>query len=64
MMLVYLPEQRQLSASDMVLPGAFEPVFAAGYWDELARVVRREGLAVERVFAEHLPATPWGDRGR
>ena len=64
MMLVYLPEQRLLYASDVVLPDAFEPVFAASYWEELARVVRREGLAVERVFAEHLPATPWGDRAR
>jgi glyoxylase-like metal-dependent hydrolase (beta-lactamase superfamily II) len=64
MMLVYLPEQRLLYASDVVLPDAFEPVFAAGYWEELARVVKREGLTVERVFAEHLPPTPWGDRAR
>jgi hypothetical protein len=41
-----------------------EPVFAAGYWAELGRVVRREGASVERVFAEHLPATAWGDRAR
>jgi len=64
MMLVYLPEQRLLYASDAAVPDAFEPVFAAGYWAELARVVRREGLAVERVFAEHLPVTSWGDRAR
>lgn len=64
MMLVYLPEHGLLYASDVVVPDAFEPVFAAGYWAELARVVRREGLTVERVFAEHLPPTPWGDRGR
>jgi hypothetical protein len=53
-----------LYASDVVLPDTFEPVFAAGYWAELGRVVRREGLSVERVFAEHLPATAWGDRAR
>jgi glyoxylase-like metal-dependent hydrolase (beta-lactamase superfamily II) len=64
MMVVYLPDQRLLYASDVVLPDAFEPVFAAGYWEELARVVKREGLTVERLFAEHLPATPWGDRAR
>jgi len=64
MMLVYLPAQRLLYASDAVVPDAFEPVFAAAYWTELARVVRRDGLPVERVFAEHLPATPWGDRAR
>ena len=44
-----------LYASDVVLPDTFEPVFAAGYWAELGSVVRREGLSVERVFAEHLP---------
>jgi len=64
MMLVYLPDQRLLYASDVVVPDAFEPVFAAGYWEELARVVKRDGLTVERLFAEHLPATPWGDRAR
>ena len=64
MMLVYVPEQRLLYASDVVLPDAFEPVFAAGDWEELARIVKRQGLAVERVFAEHLPATTWGDRAR
>jgi hypothetical protein len=64
MLLVYLPEQRLLYASDVVVPDAFEPVFAAGYWAELGRVVRREGLAVERVFAEHLLARPWGDGAR
>jgi hypothetical protein len=64
MLLVYLAAQRLLYASDVVLPDAFEPVFAAGYWAELGRVVRREGPSVERVFAEHLPATAWGDRAR
>ena len=53
-----------LYASDVVLPDTFEPVFAAGYWAELGRVVRREGLSVERVFAEQLPATAWRDRAR
>jgi hypothetical protein len=61
MMLVYLPEHRLLYASDVVVPDAFEPVFTAAYRAELARVVRREGIAVARVFAEHLPAAPWGD---
>jgi hypothetical protein len=32
MLLVYLPAQRLLYASDVVLPDTFEPVFAAGYW--------------------------------
>lgn len=64
MLVVYLPAQRLLYASDVVLPDAFEPVFVAGYWAELERIVRREGLSVERVFAEHLPATAWGDRAR
>jgi glyoxylase-like metal-dependent hydrolase (beta-lactamase superfamily II) len=64
MMLVYWPEERLLYASDVVVPDAFEPVFTAAYWAELASIVKREGIAVERVFAEHLPATPWGDRAR
>ena len=64
MMLVYLPEHRLLYASDVVVLDAFEPVFAAAYWAELASVVKREGIAVERVFAEHLPVTPWADRAR
>jgi len=64
MMLVYLPAQRLLYASDVAVPDAFEPVFAAAYRAELARVVRREALAVERVFTEHLPVTPWGDHAQ
>jgi glyoxylase-like metal-dependent hydrolase (beta-lactamase superfamily II) len=64
MMLVYLPAQRLVYASDVVVPDAFEPVFAAAYRAELARVVRREALAVERVFTEHLPVTPWGDHAQ
>jgi hypothetical protein len=28
---------------------------------ELVRLVQREGLDVERVFSEHLPATPWAE---
>ena len=61
MLLVWMPARRLLYASDVVVPDAFEPVFASAYRAELARIVRREGLDVERVFAEHLPATAWGD---
>jgi hypothetical protein len=42
-----------------VVPDGFEPVFAAAYRTELARIVRREGLDVGRVFGEHLPAAAW-----
>jgi len=40
------------------------PALVRSVGAELASVVKREGIAVERVFAEHLPATPWGDRAR
>jgi hypothetical protein len=59
MMLAWLPERRLLYASDVLVPDAFEPVFTAAYKAELVRIVRREGLSVDRVFAEHLPAAPW-----
>jgi hypothetical protein len=42
----------------------FERVFAAAYRAELVRLVQREGLDVERVFSEHLPATPWAELAR
>jgi hypothetical protein len=64
MMLVWLPTRRLLYASDVVVPDAFEPVFTSAYRAELARVVRREGLDVDRVFSEHVPATPWADVAR
>ena len=64
MMLVWLPGRRLLYASDVVVPDAFEPVFTRAYRAELARLVRREGLDVERVFAEHLPATAWAEAMR
>jgi len=64
MMLVWLPARRLLYASDVVIPDAFEPVFFGAYRAELARLVKREGLDVERVFSEHLPATPWADFAR
>jgi glyoxylase-like metal-dependent hydrolase (beta-lactamase superfamily II) len=60
MVLVWFPASRLLYASDVMIPDAFEPVFARGYAEELQRVVRREGLDVGRVFAEHLPVAPWG----
>jgi hypothetical protein len=59
MMLVWFPASRLLYASDVIVPDAFEPVFARAYAEDLVRIVRREGLAVDRVFAEHLPAAPW-----
>ena len=59
MVLVWFPGARLLYASDVMIPDAFEPVFARGYAEELQRIVRREGLDVERVFAEHLPVAPW-----
>ena len=59
MLLVWFPGLRLLYASDIVIPDAFEPVFTRAYAEELQRIVRREGLDVERVFAEHLPAAPW-----
>jgi hypothetical protein len=42
-------------------PDAFEPVFSAAYRAELVHRVKREGLDVERVFSELLPATPRAD---
>ena len=59
MMLVWFPATRLLYASDIVIPDAFEPVFTRAYAEELQRIVRRAGLDVERVFAEHLPVAPW-----
>jgi glyoxylase-like metal-dependent hydrolase (beta-lactamase superfamily II) len=59
MMLVWLPGRRLLYASDVVVPDAFEPVFTRAYQAELARIVRRERLDVDRVFGEHLTPTPW-----
>ena len=64
MMLVWLPARRLLYASDVVIPDAFEPVCSGAYRAELARLVKREGLDVERVFSEHLPATPWAELAR
>ena len=60
MLLAWFPASRLLYASDVVIPDAFEPVFTRAYAEELRRIVRREGLDVDRVFAEHLPAAPWG----
>ena len=64
MLLVWMPDLRLLYASDVVVPDAFEPVFTSAYRAELVRIVRREGLDVERVFAEHLPATAWVEVSR
>jgi hypothetical protein len=64
MMLVWMPAGRLLYASDVVVPDAFEPVFTTAYQAELARIVRREGLDVARVFGEHLPVASWAPRGR
>jgi glyoxylase-like metal-dependent hydrolase (beta-lactamase superfamily II) len=64
MLLVWVPGARLLYASDVVVPDAFEPVFARAYAEELRRIVRREGWDVDRVFAEHLPAAPWGSLAR
>jgi hypothetical protein len=64
MMLVWFPGRRLLYASDVLVPDAFEPVFTPAYRAELVRVVTREGLSVDRVFAEHIPATPWTDVAR
>jgi glyoxylase-like metal-dependent hydrolase (beta-lactamase superfamily II) len=62
MMVVYFPGHRLLYASDVLVPDAFEPVFAAASQAELERVVRREGVRVERVFGEHLPVAAWSSR--
>ena len=64
MLLVWMPGERLLYASDVVVPDAFEPVFTSAYRAELVRIVRREGLDVERVFAEHLPAIAWAEVSR
>jgi len=64
MMLAWLPGRRLLYASDVVVPDAFEPVFTAAYKAELVRLVKREGLSVDRVFAEHVPAAPWDSVAR
>lgn len=64
MLLAWFPSHRLLYASDVVIPDAFEPVFTPGYNAELARVVAREGLSVDRVFAEHLLPTPWASVAR
>ncbi len=64
MMLAWMPALRLLYASDVVVPDAFEPVFARANRAELARIVRREGLDVDRAFAEHLPAAAWADAVR
>lgn len=42
-----------LYPSDVVIPDAFEPVFASAYRAELVRLARREHLDIERVFSEH-----------
>jgi hypothetical protein len=64
MLLAWFPAHRLLYASDVIIPDAFEPVFTAGYTAELVRVIAREGLSVDRVFAEHLPPTPWASIAR
>ena len=61
MLMAWMPALRLLYASDVIVPDSFEPMFARGNRAELAWIVRREGLDVDRVFAEHLPAVPWAD---
>jgi glyoxylase-like metal-dependent hydrolase (beta-lactamase superfamily II) len=64
MMLVWFPATRLLYASDVIIPDGFEPVFTSAYLAELDRIVGRERLDVDRVFAEHLDAMPWSDRAK
>lgn len=60
-MLVYFPEHRLLYGSDAFskLPGG--TYFIPQTVSEVADVVGREHLAVERFFMMHMPLTPWQD---
>ena len=49
-----MPGHRLLHASDDVVPNPLVSMFASPSRVELDRLVRHEGLQVERVFAEHL----------
>ncbi|MGE3191304.1 MAG: hypothetical protein AB7N90_16595, partial [Vicinamibacterales bacterium] len=57
-MLAYLPGHRLLYADDMIQMGRNGPPEYA--W-EVAEAVRRNGLAVDTVFAMHTLPTPWAN---
>lgn len=61
MMVAYLPAHRLLYASDLVQKQRDGSFWQPEYLSEVAAVVEREGLAVERVFAMHMDAIPWSD---
>lgn len=59
MMLIHLPELKVLYGSDLVQPDRGGSFFSPQYLSEVAEVVNREKLEVERVYAMHLDATTW-----
>lgn len=60
MMLAWMPAQRLLYASDLVQPAGKGTFAFPEYLVEVANVVAREKLPVERVFAMHTPQPlPW-----
>lgn len=60
MMVAYFPRRRLLYTSDLVQPTSGGRLAFPEYLDEVAKLVAREGLRVERVFGMHTPqALPW-----
>lgn len=58
MLMVYWPAKKLLYGSDLLQPMP-QGFFTPGYPKELAQAVERNGLAVETVFAMHMPPSPW-----
>jgi hypothetical protein len=54
--MAYLPGDRFLYAGDFIQ----DTKNPSQYASEVARAVRRAGIAPERVAAMHIPLTPWG----
>ena len=58
-MVAYFPALKLLYTSDEVQPQRTGGFFMPEYLLEVRDVVRREHLAVERIFGFHAPPTPW-----
>lgn len=61
MMMAYFPVPKLLYSSDEIMHGRTDEFFMPEYLLETRDAIRREALAVDRVFGMHLPVTAWAD---
>src|SRR5262249_11034513 len=61
MLFAYLPSSRLLYSSDDIQHDRTGDFFMPEYLFEVREAVKRDGLAVDRIFGMHIGPTPWSE---